>query len=73
MKLIAIANNVLINPEHISQIDCREDYNDAAYVIYTITMYNGLTHELRLHDYYNEVFPWETLGRSFPKLLEGTW
>lgn len=73
MKLVQIRENVLVNPEHISSIDVRGDYNDSAYVVYTLVMYNGNIYEIRLHGYYSQAYPWEYLAQSFPKLLEGTW
>lgn len=74
VKLVKIGNKVLINPEHISQIDVHDDYNNSAYLVYTITMYTGITHEIRLSNYY---YPddqqFGELYRAFPHLLEGTW
>lgn len=72
MRLVQISANVLINPEHVSTIDVHNDYNDAAYAIYTVTMYNGATHEIRLRDYWNGPDElWATLYRAYPRLMEG--
>jgi hypothetical protein len=71
VSLIPISANVLINPEHISTIDAHQDYQDTAYIVYTITMYNGTAHEIRLRDYWNGPDEkWATLYRAFPKIME---
>lgn len=72
MRLVQIGDNLLINPEHVSTIDAHADYNDEIYVIYTITMYNGATHEIRITNYWNGPHVlWAALHRAYPRLMEG--
>jgi hypothetical protein len=51
VKLVKIKENVLINPEMVSRVTLRADYNDSAYRIMAITMRDGETYEIRHHNY----------------------
>jgi hypothetical protein len=69
MKMVMIFLTTMINPDHISQIVAMPDRHDSAYVIYVIHMNNGLSHEIRLREYWNEYYPYNALAAAHPRLI----
>lgn len=68
MKMVQVSPTMMLNPEHITQINANPDPHDTAYTIYTITFYYGGQHIIRLR-YWNETYPFDSLASAYPSLI----
>jgi hypothetical protein len=68
MKMVQISPTMMINPEHITQINAHPYPTDTAYTIYTITFYYGGQHIIRLRDW-NQDYPFNSLASAYPALI----